>query len=45
MRIHKICKTRIEIDRGESPRGYRWDYCPKCKIRVPKNEIEDEEMK
>ena len=36
---HKTCKTKLVIERGESPRGYSWWYCPRCKCRVPKQEI------
>ena len=42
MKIHSICKTKLEMERGESPGyGYFWWRCPKCKRRVPKSEIRD----
>jgi len=40
MIIHSTCKTKLEMERGESPRGYSWWRCPKCDRRVPINEVE-----
>lgn len=37
---HSTCKTELEQQLGESPMGYFWWYCPKCKRRVPKSEVE-----
>ena len=39
MKIHSICKTKLAQEQGESPKGYFWWYCPKCKKRIPNPEV------
>lgn len=40
IKIHSVCGNEMTIQRGESPgRGYGWNYCEKCKQRVPLDKI------
>ena len=42
---HSVCKTKLEKEYAESPMGYFWWWCPECKKRIPKTEIEEEDEK